>query len=66
MIFRGQVVAQQAHGGQVNRPSLQQTKNGRKSSREPGRGEPMKGLTLTQSQATATVVEHRAIAHLEM
>jgi hypothetical protein len=50
----------------VQRASLDQAENGRKSSREPRRGEAMKGFIFAQPKPTAAVIEERATARFEV
>src|SRR5450432_1887977 len=66
MIFRGQVIAQQTHTGQVDLSRVKQAKNGWKSPREPRRRDAMERFTLAQTEPTTAIVEQRRAAPLEV
>jgi hypothetical protein len=66
MIFRSEVVAQQAHSRQVQSAPFDQAENGCKTSRQPCRGNAMEGLVFAQPKPATAVVEERAATRFEM
>ena len=66
MIFRSEVVAQQANSGQMQRATLDQAENGRKPSSQPSRGDAMERLVLAEPEPGAAVVEQRAATRFQM